>query len=68
MNNSNNQKTPIPHNGKKVNDWNTLRPYVEAAQPPSDVYIEGLSGHGGDFIPTPNAERNAGYQNKKERK
>lgn len=28
------QKTPIPHNGKKVNDWETLRPYVEMAAPP----------------------------------
>ena len=24
----------MPHNGKKVNDWETLRPYVEMAAPP----------------------------------
>ena len=34
MYNSRKQKTPIPHNGKKVNDWETLRPYVEMAAPP----------------------------------
>ena len=22
-------KPPMPHNGKRVNDWETLRPYVE---------------------------------------
>ena len=35
MNNSKGHKMPIPHNGKKVNDWQTLRPYVEMAAPPS---------------------------------
>ncbi|MBE6882215.1 MAG: hypothetical protein IJD62_06990 [Oscillospiraceae bacterium] len=34
MNNSKGYKPPIPHNGKKVNDWETLRPYVEMAAPP----------------------------------
>lgn len=34
MNNSKKSKVPIPHNGKKVNDWETLRPYVEMAAPP----------------------------------
>lgn len=24
-------KAPMPKNGKKVNDWPTLRPYVEGA-------------------------------------
>lgn len=51
MNNKNEQKTPIPHNGKKVNDWETLRPYVEEAAPPSDAYIEGLSNRGAAFGP-----------------
>ena len=30
----NEKKQPLPHNGKKVNDWETLRPYVEMAKPP----------------------------------
>ncbi len=34
MNNSKGYKAPMPHNGKKVNDWETLRPYVEMAAPP----------------------------------
>jgi hypothetical protein len=35
------QKTPIPHHGKKVNDWETLRPYVEMAAPPLRDNIAG---------------------------
>ena len=38
------QKTPIPHHGRKVNDWETLRPYVEMAAPPlKDNISEGNS-------------------------
>lgn len=32
---------PIPHNGKKVNDWETLRPYVEMAAPPERDNMAG---------------------------
>lgn len=35
------QKTPIPHHGRKVNDWETLRPYVEMAAPPLRDNIAG---------------------------
>lgn len=35
------QKTPIPHHGKKVNDWETLRPYVEMSAPPLKDNISG---------------------------
>ena len=34
MSKSKKYKPPMPHNGKKVNDWETLRPYVEMAAPP----------------------------------
>lgn len=34
MDKKNESKIPMPHNGKKVNDWKTLRPYVEEAAPP----------------------------------
>ena len=45
MSNSKKYKPPIPHNGKKVNDWETLRPYVEMAAPPlrDDNISEGKS-------------------------
>lgn len=33
MYNSKKKKTPVPHNGKRVNDWETLRPYVEMSAP-----------------------------------
>lgn len=39
MYNSKKQKTPIPHNGKKVNDWETLRPYVETSTSPKDESV-----------------------------
>lgn len=41
MDNSQNKKTPIPHHGRKVNDWETLRPYVEEGAPPLDNNISG---------------------------
>ena len=41
MKNSKKYKPPIPHNGKKVNDWETLRPYVEMAAPPRGENFEG---------------------------
>ena len=34
MDSSKEHKMPVPHNGKKVNDWETLRPYVEMSAPP----------------------------------
>ena len=38
-------KQPMPKNGQKVNDWETLRPYVEEAAPPTAEDIaESISG------------------------
>lgn len=34
MDSSKGHKMPVPHNGTKVNDWETLRPYVEMSAPP----------------------------------
>ncbi len=39
MDNSKGHKMPVPHNGEKVNDWETLRPYVEMAAPPMQENI-----------------------------
>ena len=35
---------PVPHNGRKVNDWETLRPYVEMAAPPRGDNISDKAG------------------------
>ncbi len=68
MDNSKNKKPRLPHNGVKVNDWETLRPYAEAAKPPEDVYIEGLSD-AQDFGLSSNSHNidAAGAQNKNKR-
>ncbi len=65
MDNSKNPK--MPHGGVKVNDWETLKPYVEDAKPPKDVYIEGLSD-AQDFGLSSNSHNInvGGAQNKKE--
>ena len=55
---------PMPHNGKRVNDWETLRPYVEMAAPPKENeggakidpkwgfgYQAELSGNNSTFSP-----------------
>lgn len=44
------KKTPVPHNGKKVNDWETLRPYVEKAAPP-ESRIPGRNAKSGKIDP-----------------
>ena len=41
---SNNGKTPVPHGGRKVNDWETLRPYVENGTPPVKENISDEEG------------------------
>ena len=58
MDDSQNREQPMPKNGKKVNDWETLRPYVEEAAPPSNVYLENLSDSGTEFGPNWNLEHN----------
>lgn len=50
MKNSENSKTPMLKNGKKVNDWETLRPYVEAAKPPENVYIDNIDNGCAAFV------------------
>ncbi len=50
MEKSNNYKPPMPHNGKKVNDWETLRPYVEMAAPP---YRDNIADEGGNMTIDP---------------
>ncbi|MBR3952479.1 MAG: hypothetical protein IKJ82_02545 [Oscillospiraceae bacterium] len=44
MNSSKGHKMPVPHNGKKVNDWETLRPYVEMSAPPKEDNISERNG------------------------
>ena len=39
MNNSQKSKVPVPHHGRRVNNWETLRPYVEMAAPPKQDNI-----------------------------
>ena len=46
MDGSKGHKMPVPHNGTKVNDWETLRPYVEMSAPPRQ---DNISGEGGEL-------------------
>lgn len=50
LENSNNGKTPVPHGGRKVNDWETLRPYVEKGAPPFKNNISDEKGEGKAII------------------
>ena len=45
----------MPKNGRKVNDWETLRPYVEEAAPPKDVYLHDVPSGGAGFFSEPNS-------------
>ncbi len=42
-----NRKMPLPHNGRRVNDMETLRPYIENALPP----LENNDGDGEKIDP-----------------
>ena len=43
----------MPKNGRKVNDWETLRPYVEEGKPPEDVYLHNIPSGGAGFFSEP---------------
>ncbi len=58
MENSKEHKPLMPKNGRKVNDWETLRPYVEKAAPPKDVYLENIPSGGARFFSEPNTGYN----------
>ena len=48
----------MPKNGRKVNDWETLRPYVEKAAPPKNVYLHDVPSGGAGFFSEPNGGYN----------